>query len=169
MENNFQSTIDAVVDTARDIATKVGDAAENVVENVVETIGAVTETIDTVKDTAEQVVDASKEMPSFNDILKAILKDSRVGHFIIDILSGKDAKEASSQYFPSDNMANEVATVDIDTLVNEAEERGYLRGRNEQIEVKMREPSQWQRARNTRKPVVETTILNHPRRSVWEN
>ena len=169
MENNFQSTIDAVVDTARDIASKVGDATENVVENVVETIGAVTETIDTVKETAEKVVDASKEMPSFKDIMKAILKDSRVGHFIIDIISGKDAREASTQYFPSDAVNDEVATVDVDALVNEAEERGYLRGRNEQIEVKMREPSQWQSARSTRKPIVETTILNHPRRSVWEN
>ena len=74
-----------------------------------------------------------------------------------------------TQYFPSDAVNDEVATVDVDALVNEAEERGYLRGRNEQIEVKMREPSQWQSARSTRKPVVETTILNHPRRSVWEN
>ena len=169
MKNKFQSTIDAVVDTAREIASKVGDAVGNVAENVVETVDAVTDTIDTVKETANDVVETVQQMPSFNDIMQAMLKDARVGHFIIDILSGKDAREASSTYFPNENSANEAQQVDIDSLVTEAEERGYLRGRNELIELKMKEPSQWQSSPKRQKQVVETTILNHPRRSVWEN
>ena len=168
MKNKFQSTIDAVVDTAREIASKVGDAVGNVAENVVETVDAVTDTIDSVKETAEEVVETAQQLPNFNDIMKAMFKDARVGHFIIDILSGKDAHEASSTYFPNENNSNEMQQVDIDSLVTKAEERGYLRGRNEQIELKMQEPSQWQSTPKRQKNIVETTILNHPRRSVWE-
>lgn len=61
---------------------------------------------------------------------------------------------------------------DIATLVAEAEERGYLRGRNEKIAMEMRSPSLWETMRepehksDREKP--QPLILNHLRPSVWD-
>jgi hypothetical protein len=52
---------------------------------------------------------------------------------------------------------------DIKTLVDEAERRGYLKGRNEQIERLMASPGIWEP-----EPQPEPLILNRPRRSVWD-
>ena len=169
MKNKFKTTINTVVDKAREIAEKVGDATETVVENVVETVDAVTETINTVKETASSVTDAIDQMPSVNDVMQAMVKDARVGHFLVDVLTGMNVNEASALHFPAENAEKAIYEESIDSLLTEAEQRGYLRGRNEQIEVKMQEPLHWQSRKPERKPVIETTILNHPRRSVWED
>lgn len=61
---------------------------------------------------------------------------------------------------------------DIATLIAEAEERGYLRGRNEKIEIEMRSPALWETIREpahkaeSEKP--QPLILNHLRHSVWD-
>ncbi len=52
---------------------------------------------------------------------------------------------------------------DIKALVDEAERRGYLKGRNEQIERLMASPGIWEP-----EPQPEPLILNRPRRSVWD-
>lgn len=169
MKNKFQSTIDAVVNKAQTIADKVGDIVDSAVETVATTTQAVTETIDAVEEASDAVVEAVETAPKLDDLMQAMVKDARVGHFIVDILSGMNVNEASSLHFPSTPDENDATATDIDSLLNEAEQRGYLRGRNEQIEVKMRELDQWQRTPDSRQPVIETTILNHPRRSVWEN
>ncbi len=166
MKNKFSETINAVVDTAREIADKVSDTIETAKENTDDVIDAVTETFDTAKETVTTVADAIDNVPKLEEVMRAMVKDSRVGHFLVDILSGMNVNEASAKHFPSQATDE---TTDVDLLVKEAEERGYLRGRNEQIEVKMQEPSQWQQAPRRQKPVIETTILNHPRRSVWED
>ncbi|MBQ7041871.1 MAG: hypothetical protein IJN66_04095 [Muribaculaceae bacterium] len=61
---------------------------------------------------------------------------------------------------------------DIATLIAEAEERGYLRGRNEKIAMEMRSPSLWETMREPDdKPEHEKPqplILNHLRPSVWD-
>lgn len=168
MKNKFSETINAVVDTAREIADKVSDSIETAKENAGNVIEAVTETFDSAKETVATVADAIDNTPKLDDVMKAMVKDSRVGHFLVDILSGMNVNEASAKHFPNEKH-QETSTTDIDTLVNEAEQRGYLRGRNEQIDVKMRELNQWQQSPDNRKPTIETTILNHPRRSVWEN
>lgn len=61
---------------------------------------------------------------------------------------------------------------EIEALVAEAEERGYLRGRNESIERLMRRPGileqePWQRETYVQ-PETEPMILNNPRVSIWD-
>lgn len=61
---------------------------------------------------------------------------------------------------------------EIEALVAEAEERGYLRGRNESIERLMRRPGileqePWQREAYIQ-PETEPMILNNPRVSIWD-
>ncbi len=167
MKNNFSETINEVVDKAREIAHKVDEAIETTIENAGDVVEAVTETIDTAKETASTVAGTINNAPKLDEVMQAMINDSRVGHFLVDILSGMNVNEASAKHFPREKQP-EVSTTDIDTLVNEAEQRGYLRGRNEQIEVKMHEASRWHQTPTNRKPTIETTILNHPRRSVWE-
>ena len=168
MKNKIQSTIDAAVSTAQKIANEVGDAIEEVVDNAVEVTQNVTQTIDTVEETVKSVGETAKEFPSLKDVIKAISADSRVGHFIVDIVSGMNVVEASKLHFPHDDVADESQNPSIDTLVSEAEERGYLRGRNEQIEMAMRQFKKENESSELRSAPSETTILNHPRRSVWE-
>lgn len=168
MKNKIQSTIDAAVNTAQKIANEVGDAIEEVVDNAVEVTQNVTQTIDTVEETVKSVSETAKEFPSLKDVIKAVSADSRVGHFIVDIVSGMNVGEASKLHFPHDDVADESQNPSIDTLVSEAEERGYLRGRNEQIEMKMRHFNKENKSPERRSAMPETTILNRPRRSVWE-
>lgn len=168
MKNKFQSTIDAVVDKARDIADKVGDVVESTVETVATTAQAVTNTIDTIDDVAATMVEAVETAPKLEEVMQAMIKDARVGHFIVDILSGMNVNEASSLHFPSETTTAQESKTQIDSLVDEAEQRGYLRGRNEQIEVKMRDLDRYQQSHDDRPSVIETTILNHPRQSVWD-
>lgn len=65
--------------------------------------------------------------------------------------------------------ADVTAPVDIDALIAEAEERGYRRGRNEQIENLMGIPPEM-----SSEPDKETTvhpevlILNYFRPSIWD-
>lgn len=88
----------------------------------------------------ETTGNANDDSSSITDVMQALLKDDRIGPF-------------------------------IDSLLKDAEQRGYLRGRNEQIEVKMREPGEWQgiAGESGGSSSTETTILNHLRRSVWED
>jgi membrane-bound ClpP family serine protease len=61
----------------------------------------------------------------------------------------------------------------VEQLVAEAEERGYKRGRNEQIAMRMSEPSVWE---PTDRSVAEAAasggggyqVLGERRRSIWE-
>lgn len=62
------------------------------------------------------------------------------------------------------------ATGDIEARIAEAEERGYLRGRNERIEELMKEPGSAGET-PTLQPgdeLAEVLILNNLRPSVWE-
>lgn len=64
-----------------------------------------------------------------------------------------------------------MSMADIEALIAEAEQRGYLRGRNENIESLMQAPGIYERPRD--KPAAhadqtsEVLILNNIRRSVW--
>lgn len=169
MKNKFSETINSVVGKAQEIADKVGDAVESTVETVADTVEAVTTTVNTIEDTAESVAEIVETAPKIDEVVQAMMKDARVGHFLIDILAGMNVGEASAKYFPPEAATDVQSAQDIENLVNEAEQRGYLRGRNEQIEMKMRDLDHLQRSGQRRGPVIETTILNHPRRSVWEN
>jgi hypothetical protein len=70
------------------------------------------------------------------------------------------------------NDSGMVKLSEIEALVAEAEERGYLRGRNESIERLMRRPGileqePWQREAYIQ-PETEPMILNNPRVSIWD-
>lgn len=61
----------------------------------------------------------------------------------------------------------------LEQQIAEAEERGYRRGLNEQIESKMREPAMWEGPEDAlaaaRAPQEEFQILAGRRKSVWED
>lgn len=159
MKNKNQSTINAAISSVGEIVEEVGDAVVDIVENVAQASQEVNETISTIEDTIDEVKQITDAAPSFKDVMRSIAKDVRVGHFIVDVLSGVNVIDASRNHFKD---ADEPS---IDSLVKEAEQRGYLRGRNEQIEVKMRETAPENAPQPSRN---ETSILNRLRRSVWE-
>lgn len=53
-------------------------------------------------------------------------------------------------------------------LLAEAEERGYQRGLNAQIEQEMKRPGIWEQAPQEEPPEDAFQILARPIRSVWE-
>ena len=59
---------------------------------------------------------------------------------------------------------------DMVAQLAEAEQRGYLRGRNERIEELMSGPRLWQRDEQAEAAdeVSEVLFLNDRRRSIWE-
>ncbi len=99
-------------------------------------------------------------------IVKLISQDARVGHFIVDVLTGIDPQEAATLNFPRPKTDD---APDIAAMVAEAEQRGYLRGKNEKIALEMKRPSQW----NGEVPAEDAmreqpSILNNMRKSVWD-
>lgn len=168
MKSKIKSTIDAAIDAARKVTDKVSDTLVEVAEGVVETVATVDATVGAVENAAQVIDEVVENAPKIDDVMKAMVKDSRVGHFLVDILSGMNAAEASRRHFPKED--DNADKPNIDKLVNEAEQRGYLRGRNEQIEVKMSQSVQWQSPSDlaAAQNVQETTILNNRRRSIWE-
>lgn len=56
----------------------------------------------------------------------------------------------------------------IEKLIAEAEERGYRRGLNEQIEQQMKQPGVWEA--ETAAPTADTapTVLANRPRSIWD-
>ena len=164
MKNQNQSTIDEAISTVGEIANEVGDAVAEVVDNVAHAALDLAEAVSEVEETVGAVSEVASSAPSLKDVMKAIVKDARVGHFIVDILTGKSVKEASNAHF-SDEISEGQSS--LETLVEEAEQRGYLRGRNEQIEVSMRD-SLTPLSPGSQPGHRESSILNHIRRSVWE-
>ena len=109
-----------------------------------------------------QESEETQEPADGGSLLKMLSGDSRVAHFIVDVMHGVSADEACMRYFP-------MPAVDTDSLVKEAEERGYVRGRNEVIKQQMDQPQVWQMPQTeqaTASPQPE--ILAHLRRSVWD-
>lgn len=71
---------------------------------------------------------------------------------------------------PEPEQEPQPAQPDIDTLIREAEQRGYLRGRNEQITLAMQQPTHWESPDSPATAEAEPvpTILANMRRSVWD-
>lgn len=62
-------------------------------------------------------------------------------------------------------------TPDVETLIAEAEHRGYLRGRNESISELMKTPAEFEREENLPASGVDTVnvpILQRERISIWD-
>lgn len=67
----------------------------------------------------------------------------------------------------SADQADEVPS--LEALLDEAEQRGYLRGRNEAVSLEMQRPSQWENITgNESSDTGQPLILNNMRRSVWD-
>lgn len=120
------------------------------------------------REDAPDVTDPSADMSriSLADLLG---RDVRVGHFIVDVLAGVEPETASRTYFPPD--AGEMAGVAA--AIEEAEQRGYLRGRNERIAAEMDTPGLWEDCAVTTDAAPAPAddgplILSGIRRSVWE-
>ena len=75
---------------------------------------------------------------------------------------------------PENNESTETPEVsDIEALLAEAEQRGYLRGRNEAIEASMRTPALLENSRLTRARALEapdpaSLFLSRIRPGVWD-
>ncbi|MCM1517132.1 MAG: hypothetical protein NC117_00625 [Pseudoflavonifractor sp.] len=102
-------------------------------------------------------------------LVSLIGRDARVGHFIVDVLAGMAPEAASRTHF----AAVDTPQADISAAIEEAEQRGYLRGRNERIVAEMERPGLWEdpavTAASDSLPVDNgPMILSGTRRSVWE-
>lgn len=66
--------------------------------------------------------------------------------------------------------ATPAQAADLERRLAEAEERGYRRGINEQIESRMKEPALWEGLDDSRRdePPREFQILGSMRRSIWD-
>ncbi len=119
----------------------------------------------------ETVTDGQDETEnsSNRELVKMISQDERVGHFIVDVLSGTDPQEAVGKYFTVETTPpNEETLPDVEALIAEAEQRGYVRGRNEKIELEMQRPSMWNGDVPEEGGAPQPPILNNMRQSVWE-
>ncbi len=95
------------------------------------------------------------------DMRSIIANDTRAAHFIIDILAGVKADEAIETHFPKQGIGEQ--------QLAEAEQRGYLRGRNESVSAVMAEPTIYETPKSS-SPIAEENhqFLSSPRRSVWD-
>lgn len=95
------------------------------------------------------------------DMRSIIANDARAAHFIIDILAGVKADEAIETHFPKQEVGEQ--------QLAEAEQRGYLRGRNESVSAVMAEPTIYETSKPS-SPIAEENrqFLSSPRRSVWD-
>lgn len=112
---------------------------------------------------------AAAGQPATADALLRLMgEDARVGHFIVDILAGVAPEEASRARFDIPGPESP----DAETALAEAEQRGYLRGRNERISIEMERPSLWE-DRNATAAVSDIAtdgpmILSSMSRSIWD-
>ncbi len=135
---------------------------ETLTENVKEDVAvADNDVVANVENEPEKVISEDD-----GRIVKLISQDARVGHFIVDVLTGIDPQEAATLNFPRSKTDD---APDIAAMVAEAEQRGYLRGKNEKISLEMKRPSQWNGEVPAEDAMIEQpTILNNMRKSVWD-
>lgn len=150
-------------------ATEAGDAlnrpavseqeADEVADDAPESVEA--EDADSPAETVAQPATADA-------LLRLMGQDARVGHFIVDILAGVAPKEASRARFDIPVLESPSA----ETALAEAEQRGYLRGRNERISIEMERPALWEDRNATAVASDIATdgpmILSSTSRSVWD-
>lgn len=129
----------------------------------------VNESENVVTETSEEKAKPTQPTPPEEDkherLLRKLLgKDARVAHFVVDVLAGKSPEEAAETYFPSKTA--------VEAQLAEAEQRGYLRGRNEAVALDMKERGLWDSDEKTDTPERPSlsipSILSRIRRSVWD-
>ena len=106
----------------------------------------------------------AENLPTLGEVLRIASLDSRVGHYIIDLLAGTPADDAFKAHFMPPAEA-----VDTDALIAEAEQRGYLRGRNERISLEMRAPASSPDNDDSQVSDYSSQFLTGSRRNAWSN
>ena len=100
------------------------------------------------------------------DFMAVIGRDVRAAHFLVDVISGRDVDDAVER-----NFAPRRAEPDASAL-EEAERRGYLRGRNEGARAVMDRPGAYEEVRppepdgHSGQPAPSLTSF--ARTSVWD-
>ena len=112
--------------------------------------------------TDDSATDAAPSTPTMGDVLRIAALDKRVGHYIIDLLSGMNQDEAFAAHFPTPPSDEETAAT-----IADAEQRGYLRGRNERIELEMREPASRPTGEESALTDCTADFLSNPRPKAW--
>lgn len=115
-------------------------------------------------DTETTTDTAAENLPTLGEVLRIASLDPRVGHYIIDLLAGTPADDAFKAHFMPPAEA-----VDTDALIAEAEQRGYLRGRNERISLEMRAPASSPDNDDSQVSDYSSQFLTGSRRNAWSN
>lgn len=109
------------------------------------------------------------------DLMAIVNRDVRAARFLVDLLGGHDADEAVRQNFPS------LLSAGVDSgdgggetmarAVEEAEQRGYLRGLNEKARAEMVQPPAYEELpppQVDRRPATAPLIGSSARQSIWD-
>ena len=119
-----------------------------------------------VPSTAGTEAVASETLTSTTVTVAEIVRhDPRAAHFIVDILAGIGSDEALSRHFAGAPPGNDA--------LDEAEQRGYMRGLNEAAEARMKAPALYETPDGggdgaTGKSGPHPVFLSHTRKSIWD-
>ncbi len=100
------------------------------------------------------------------DLMAVVNRDVRAAHFLVDLLGGRDADEAVEAHFGRHTPEEESRKA-----VDEAEQRGYLRGLNERAEASMARPVPYDEIRSdmSGRPIPAASLTGpFARPSVWD-
>lgn len=105
---------------------------------------------------------SAADAPEVDDdrIMKAIKSDTRVARFICDVVDDKDISDSARRLFSIEAIPDQKE-------IREAERRGYIKGRNEAISMKMNEPAVYQTAAPAT-PASTPVILSNRRPGFWD-
>lgn len=116
-----------------------------------------------VAEVAGATIDAVK--PASLDWQEAVMRDRRVGYLLADLLAGESLDESVNRHF-----GESLKTVERDdAAIAEAEQRGYLKARNELASKEMARPGIWQMPQSEAPTEGdELAFLSRVRPSVWD-
>lgn len=114
----------------------------------------------------ETVIEQQQTTNENGDIMRLLTADSRIAHLVADILSGRDPDDAVASHFPSKIPDN------IEEMKRQAEQQGYLRGRNEAVDLHMNSRSLWEsdtpEASTEPSHTPVSSFLRRIHRSIWD-
>lgn len=118
-------------------------------------------------ETAGAMADVDTPMVAPLDLMAVVNRDVRAAHFLVDLLGGRDADDAVKAHFGLHGPDE----AESQKAVDEAEQRGYLRGLNERAEASMAGPAPYDEVRHDddSRPIPSTSLIGtFARPSVWD-
>ena len=88
-------------------------------------------------------------------------RDARIGHLLVDLIAGGDVDAAVKRHF------GDVMSASAEAIAS-AEQRGYLRARNELAEREMERPGVWADSLESTAEDPELGFLDYIKPSVWD-